>query len=66
LKGVEWRARKEGGEMHKEMMDQDIRKAVYDPLTNTAPGPNRLRFQAIQLLWEWDSERVMGIVKTSF
>jgi len=66
LKGVEWRAQKEGGEMHKEITEEDIRKAVYDQPTNKAPGPDRLRFKAIRLLWEWDPTRVVQIVKTSF
>jgi len=66
LKGVEWRAKREGGEMHKEITEEDIRKAVYDQPTNKAPGPDRLGFKAIRLLWEWDANRIIAIVKTSF
>jgi hypothetical protein len=30
MKGVEWRAQRDGGEMHEKICDEDIRKAVYD------------------------------------
>jgi hypothetical protein len=66
LKGVEWRARKVGGEMDKEITDEDIRKAVYDQSIYSEPGLDRLRFQAIRLMWEWDSGRIINMVKRSF
>jgi hypothetical protein len=66
FKGVEWAAQKKGGNMHKEITEEDIRKAVYDQPTNKAPGPDRLGFKDIRLLWEWDANRIIAIVKTSF
>ena len=66
LKGVKWRAQREGGEMHKEITDEDIRKAVYDQPTNMAPGPDWLGFKDVRLLWEWDHRRIITIVKMSF
>ena len=35
-------------------------------MVQTAPGPDRLGFKAIQLLWKWDSQRIINIVKTPF
>jgi len=31
-----------------------------------APGPDRLGFKAMRLLWEWDAPRIIAIVKVTF
>jgi hypothetical protein len=31
-----------------------------------APAPDRLGFKAIRLLWKWDSQRIIALVKTCF
>jgi len=46
--------------------EEDIRRAVFDQLVKKAPGPDRLGFKAIRLLWEWDAPRIIAIVKMSF
>lgn len=54
IKGLEWRAQREGGEMHQMISDEDIQKAVCDQSVQSTPGLNRLEFKAIRLLWKWD------------
>jgi len=65
LKGVERKAQEEGGEMWKKITDKDIQVAVFDGSVKKASGPDRLVFKAIRLLWEWDSQRIINIVKMS-
>jgi len=36
----------------------------FGTVANTSP--DRLGFKAIRLLWEWDSQRIINVVKTSF
>ena len=66
LKGVDRKAQEEGGEMWKKITDEDIRVALFDQSVKKAPGPDRLGFKAIRLLWEWDSQRIINVVKASF
>jgi len=66
LKGVERKAQEEGGGMWKTITDEDIRLALFDQSVKKAPGPDRLGFKAIRLLWEWDALRIIAIVKMKF
>jgi len=66
LKGVERNAQEEGGAMWKKMTDEDIRMALFDQSVKKAPRLDRLGFKAIRLLWEWDSQRIINVVKSSF
>jgi len=66
LKGVERKAQEEGGEMWKRITDEDIREALFSQSVQKAPGPDRLGFKAIRLLWDWDSQRIINVVKASF
>jgi len=66
LKGVERKAQEEGGGMWKKITDEDIRLALFDQSVKKAPGPDRLGFKAMRLLWEWDAPRIIAIVKVTF
>jgi len=66
LKGVERKAQEEGGGMWKKIIDEDMRLGLFDQSVKKAPGPDRLGFKAIRLLWEWDAPRIIAIVKASF
>jgi ribonuclease HI len=46
--------------------DQVIRDALFSLSTKKAPGPDRLNFKAIRLLWEWDQDRVLALLKQCF
>jgi hypothetical protein len=52
--------------MWKTITDEDIQVALFDQSVKKAPGPDRLGFKAIRLLWEWDAPRIIAIVKMSF
>jgi hypothetical protein len=66
LKGVERKAQEKGGGTWKIITDEDIREALFDQSVKKTPGLDRLGFNAIQLLWDWDSRRIITIVKTTF
>jgi ribonuclease HI len=66
LKGVDRKAQEEGGGMWKTITEEDIRLALFDQSVKKAPGPDRLGFKEMRLLWEWDAHRIIAIVKTSF
>jgi len=66
LKGVERKTKEEGGEMWKKITEEDIREALFDQSVKKAPGPDRLECKVIRLLWEWDSWRIIEIVKALF
>jgi len=66
LKGVERKAQEERGEIWKKITDEDIREALFNQSVQKAPGPDRLGFKAIRLLWEWDSQRIINVVKMLF
>jgi len=52
--------------MWKKITDEDIREALFNQLVQKAPRPDRLGFKAIMLLWDWDSQRMIEVVKLSF
>jgi len=54
----------ERGEMWKKITDEDIREALFNQSVQKAPGPDRLGFKAIRLLW--DSQTIINVVKRSF
>ena len=62
-KGVNRKAQEEGGEMWKNITDKDrVRDALFSQSVQKAPGPDRLGFKAIRLLWDWHSQRIINIV----
>jgi hypothetical protein len=66
LKGVERKAHEEGEGMWKMITDEDMRLALFDQSVKKPPGPERLGFKAMRLLWEWDAPRIIAIIKTTF
>jgi len=65
LKGVERKAQEEGGEMWKKITDEDVRMALFDQSVKKSPGPDRLWYKAVRLLWEWDSQRIIKVFESS-
>jgi len=66
MRSVQRKAQEEGGEMWKKITDEDIREALFNPSVQMAPGLDRLGFTVIRLLWDWDSQRIINIVKVFF
>jgi hypothetical protein len=52
--------------MWKKITESDIQEALFDQSVKKAPGPDRLGFKVIRLLWDWDSRRIIEIVRASF
>jgi len=52
--------------MWKKITEEDIREALFNQSVQKAPGPDRLGFKAIRLLWDWDYQRIINIVKVWF
>lgn len=43
------------------------KELVYNSLmtqfTSKAPGPDKINFRILRLVWEWDSERIIAMVQ---
>ena len=46
--------------------DQDIDNALFAQSIKKAPGPDRLNFKAIRLLWNWDQGRITALIRHCF
>ena len=51
------------GLMHTQIIPKLVEKALLCLSINKAPGPNKFNFGAIRLLWSWEPERIISIVK---
>jgi len=45
------------GSAHTRVTEQAVERAVLCQLVEKAPGPDKLSFGAIRLLWQWDKQR---------
>jgi len=53
------------GSMHKRITKNAVEQAQYTQSAKKAPGPDKLSFRAICLLWKWDKERIIGLAKVT-
>jgi hypothetical protein len=51
------------GSAHMRVTEQAVERALYSQSVKKAPGPDKLSFGAIRLLWKWDKERVVSLAK---
>ena len=51
------------GTAHKRVTTMAVQKALFSQAVQKAPGPDRLNFRALRLLWRWDQERVVALVR---
>jgi hypothetical protein len=49
-------------QMHELIPLELIKKAIFTQSIKKAPGPDRLTFQAIRLLWGWDKPRISTLI----
>ena len=42
-----------------------IQKALMSQSTSKAPGPDKINFRILRMIWEWDSERLIAMVKNT-
>jgi len=45
--------------------EQAVERALFTQLVKKAPGPDKLTFSAILLLWKWDKERMVRLTKAA-
>lgn len=42
-----------------------VQRALFYQSTKKAPGPDKMNFLALRLLWKWDAERVVCLMRQS-
>ena len=47
------------GTAHEKVTRELVRKALFHQSIKKAPGPDRINFRALRLLWKWDTERIV-------
>lgn len=55
-------AQKEGT-AHEKVTKELVQKALVHQSTKKAPGPDKINFRALRLLWKWDSERIFQPIR---
>ncbi|KAI0999672.1 hypothetical protein K3495_g8523 [Podosphaera aphanis] len=51
------------GTTHKKVTREVVQKALFHQSTTKAPGSDRINFRALRLLWKWDSERIVRLIR---
>lgn len=51
------------GPAHLDVTESSVWQALHHQSTKKAPGPDRLNFHALRLLWEWDSVRIISLIR---
>ena len=46
--------------------EKDIQAALFQQSIKKAPGPDRLNFKALRLLWNWDKTRIITLITQCF
>jgi len=50
---------------HTHPAEKVVERAIFSQSAKEAPGPDRLSFGAIRLLWKWDTERIVSLTKAA-
>jgi len=53
------------GSANTRVTEQAVERALFSKSVKKAPGPDKLSFGAIQLLWKWDKERMVRLTKAA-
>jgi hypothetical protein len=53
------------GSAHTRVTEQSVERALYSQSVKKAPGPDKLSFGAIRLLWNWDKERIVRLTRAA-
>jgi len=53
------------GSAHTRVPEQAVEPALFSQLVKKAPGPDKLSFGAIRLLWKWDKEKIMRLTRAA-
>jgi hypothetical protein len=44
------------------IIEKEIEKVLFKQSIKKAPGPDKLNFKAIRLLWSWDKSRITALI----
>ena len=53
------------GQAHERITEQSVERALFSQWVKKAPGPDKLSFGALRLLWKWDKTRIVGLTKAA-
>jgi len=53
------------GRPHMLVTEQAVDRALHSEPVREAPGPDKLSFGAIRLVWNWDEERIMRLTRAA-
>lgn len=51
------------GTAHLKITDEKIAYELMSQSATKAPGPDKINFQIIRMLWEWDKEQITGMIQ---
>lgn len=51
------------GTVYKSVNNERVRRALYHQSVKKAPGPDRLNFHILRLVWKWDSNRITALIR---
>ena len=54
------------GSAHSRVTEQAVERAFFSQSVKKAPGPDKLSFGTIRLLWKWDKERIVRLMRVAF
>jgi len=50
---------------HTRITEQAVERPMFTQSVKKAPGPDKVSFGAIQLLWKWDKERIVRLTRSA-
>jgi len=53
------------GSAHTRVTEAAVEGDLFSPWVKNAPGPDKLSFGAIRLLWKWDKERIVRLTRAA-
>jgi len=53
------------GSAHTRVTEQAVERALSSQSVMKAPGPDKLSFGAVRLLWKWDEERIVRLTRAA-
>jgi hypothetical protein len=54
------------GQAEECITEQSVERALFSQSVKKAPGPGKLSFGAIRLLWKWNRTSIVGLTKAAF
>ena len=50
---------------HTSVTEHAVEQGLFSQSVKKAPGPDKLSFGTIRLLWKWDKERIVSLMKAA-